>query len=158
MMVGVNGAALGVVFVIALLALLVWNTRRPAALDISVRDDRLVVRMLGWDVIYCCRREVSVPVAAVEGVCVARRESVPAKGLRVPGTSIPGVIRAGSYGSGDERDFWDVRRGEDVLVVQLRPGADEYRRLVLEVRDPHSEMLRLRPILGAAVLPLAPAV
>jgi hypothetical protein len=55
---------------------------------------------------------------------------------------------AGSYGTGDKRDFWLVRKADELLVIELRPGA-AYRRIVLEVSDPHAEALRLRPELGA---------
>jgi len=154
----VTGSGLGALVVVVCLALLVWNTRRPAAVEIAVQDDQLIVRMLGWDVVYCCRRRVVIPVAAVAGVCVAPRDDVPAEGLRMPGASIRGVIRAGSFGSGDQRDFWDVRRAAQVLVIQLKPGAAEFRRIVVEVPDAHSEMMRLRPILGATLLPQSFAV
>ena len=40
-----------------------------------------------------------------------------------------------------------VRKTEHVLVIELQPGA-AYRRLVLEVPDPHAEAIRLRPALG----------
>ena len=152
------GAQLGALVIAVLVLLVVWNTRRPPVVTITVADDQLTVRMGGWDIVYCCRREVCVPLSAVEGVCVARRDAVPAQGLRLPGTGIPGVIRAGSFGSADERDFWDVRRAEQVLVIQMRPGMAEYRRIVVEVQDPHAEMLRLRPVVGAAVLPLPAAL
>jgi hypothetical protein len=151
----VTGAGLGAVAITALVALLVWNTRRPPALNITVQDDQLTVRLLGWDVLYCCRRQVIVPLAAVDGVCVAPRQDIPVQGLRLPGTGIPGVIRAGSYGTGDQRDFWDVRRAAEVLVIQMKPRAAGYRRMVLEVPDPHGELTRLRPTLGPTVLPLA---
>jgi hypothetical protein len=106
-------------------------------------------------VFFCLRRRITIPVAAVDGVCVSRRDVIPTEGLRLPGTSIPGTIRAGSFGTGDARDFWDIRRGQELLVLQLKPGAAQYRRIVLEVADPRAELARLRPQLGPAVLPLA---
>ena len=111
---------------------------------------QLTVRMRGWDVLYCCRREVVVPLSALADVAVARREDVPAEGFRLPGTALPGVIRAGSYGNGDRRDFWDVRRGTQLLVIETKPGTHEYRRIVLEVPDAHDEMLRIRPVLTSS--------
>jgi hypothetical protein len=149
----VASALAGAVIAVAV-GFLVWNTRRPASVEIAVEGDQLVVRMRGLDVVYCCRRQLVEPLAAVAGVCVARRDSLPTGGLRLPGTAIPGVIRAGSYGTGDDRDFWDVRRSAEVLVIQMTPGAAEYRRIIVEVPDPHSEMIRLRPTLGASVLPV----
>src|SRR5438270_8317223 len=88
-------------------------------------------------------------------VCVSRRDLVPAEGLRLPGTSMGRVIRAGSFGTGDARDFWDVRGAETVLVIECKAGAAEYRRLVLQVPDAHEQALKLRPVLGAVAMPLA---
>lgn len=141
-----RSAWVGVVPLLVVAAALL-NVRRPANLRLRFDADRLVVELRGWDVLYCCRRTLEIPVAQAAGVGVYDRTSVPAQGLRLPGLSIPGVIRAGSYGTGAARDFWDVRKGAQVLVIQLRPGAS-YRRIVLEVDDPHAELLRLRPALG----------
>ena len=103
---------------------------------------------LGWrDGLLALRRRLSVPVRSVRGVAAAPSASVPRTGLRFPGTGAPGV-RIGSFGFGAQRDFWCVRRASQLLVVELEPG-EPYRRLVLEVDDPHGEALRLRPVLGA---------
>jgi hypothetical protein len=121
---------------------------RPSRLSIDVEDGALCIRMHGADGFLSLRRQLCVPLAEVEGVAVAPRRLVPATGLRFPGTSFPGVIRAGSYGVGATRDFWLVRKAQQVLVFELAPGAT-YRRIVLEVPDPHAEALRLRPLVGA---------
>jgi hypothetical protein len=128
--------------------------RRPAQFTVEQQADELVVTLLGLDRAWCCRREVRVPLALVEGVAVDRRRQVPISGPRWPGAAIPGVITAGSYGFGPARSFWDVRGGEWVLRIELAPGA-EYARLVLEPQDPHALALRLRDTLGAWV-PILP--
>lgn len=131
---------------IAVLAI-VRNSSRPTNIHVHVDDDRLVVELRGWDRLYCCRRSIETSISTVEGVGVYPRERVPAEGPRRPGTSWPRVIRAGSFGLDSARDFWDVRKAGQVLVIALKPGA-EYRRIVLEVPEPRDEMLRLRPLLG----------
>lgn len=128
-------------------ALLLPVTRSPV-LAVAVEGDLLQVRLGIWDKIYCFRRNFAVPVGDVEGAAVAPRHLVPTRGMRLPGTGIPGVIRAGSFGSGPNRDFWDVRKAEMLLVIELRHGA-EYRRIVLQVADPAAVSRELRPLLGA---------
>ena len=130
-----------------LVAVLILNMRRPAKVSVRIDGEQLIVELRGWDVFYCCRRRVVVPLNEVEGVGVFPRDMVPRQGLRLPGAAFPGVIRAGSFGIGAKRDFWDVRTGAQLLVVQLKPGA-AYRRLVLELPDPQEQLRRLRPILG----------
>ena len=114
---------------------------------LTLDGDTLCVRLGTKDALLALRRELLIPVTSVKGVAVAPRRLVPQTGLRLPGTSLPGVIRAGSYGTGERRDFWLVRRAAQLLVIELEPG-QPYRRLVLEVPDPHAEALRLRPALG----------
>lgn len=129
------------------IVLVALNMRRPTRVDIRVDGGQLIIQFRGWDAFYCGRRRLEMPVTTVEGVGVYDRSVIPAEGLRLPGTALPGVIRAGSYGTGSTRDLWDVRRGQRLLVIQMKPGA-EYRRLVLEVPDPRQTRLDLRPALG----------
>ena len=136
------GALLPLIPVVAVLVVLALTWRRPSN-QLIVEGDVLRLHLGFWDRVYCCRSDVLVPLAQVAGVAVSPRRLVPASGLRLPGTGMPGVIRAGSFGTGSSRDFWNVRRADTLLVVALRPGAG-YRRLVLEVADPTAAADALR--------------
>jgi hypothetical protein len=134
--------------VIVLVAVILIPVRRPPRIRITIEGDALRVHLGLLDKLYCCRADVVVPVDEVEGVTVSSRRLVPATGLRLPGTGIPGIIRAGSYGTGSTRDFWNVRRADSLLVFQMKPGA-AYRRLVLQVTEPSATADELCPALGA---------
>jgi hypothetical protein len=144
----VSGALIGPLIATAIIVALLATATRPSPLSIDVEGETLSIRIHGHDGVLTLHRELRIPLTQVEGVAVAARRLVPATGMRLPGTGIPGVIRAGSYGVGSSRDFWLVRKAQQVLVFELAPGAP-YRRIVLEVPDPHAEALRLRPLLGA---------
>jgi hypothetical protein len=120
----------------------------PARVDVTVEGDALVVRPRGLDVLWCFRRRVVVPLAAVALVRAVPRHAVPRAGFRRPGTAVPRVIVAGSYGSGDNRTFWDLRRARRVLLISCRLGS-EYKALVLEVPDPDGTADRLNASLVA---------
>jgi hypothetical protein len=141
-------AGMPLLLVLALLAFLTYGMVRTSAPELEVRNGELVVTLPWPDAALALRRRFRLPLGAVQGVAVAPRASVPATGLRWPGTGLPGVIRAGSYGFGAQRDFWFVRRATTLLVVVLKPG-QPYRRLVLEVAVPLEVALRLRPDVGA---------
>lgn len=128
-------------------AAILAGTWTPSRTELSVDGAALRIRIHGRDAFYALSRGMTIPVTSIEGISVAPVRTVPRTGLRLPGTGIPGVIRAGSYGTGSRRDFWLVRRAEEVLVIELREG-EPYRRIVLEVPDPRAEALRLRPVLG----------
>jgi hypothetical protein len=145
---GVWSIALVALLPLIAVAVLLFHIGRAPDVRLEVRNGELRVQQGWWDSIYCLKRRLDIPLDAIEGVAVAPKRKVPATGLRLPGTGVPGVIRAGSYGTGSSRDFWNVRRAQEYLVIQLAPGAS-YRRIVLEVPDPHAEALRLRPTVGA---------
>jgi hypothetical protein len=120
----------------------------PARVDLDVEGDTLVVRPRELDVLWTLRRRIDVPLSMVGMVRVVPRSQTPRQGLRWPGTSLPQAIRAGSYGTGEERTFWDVRRADRVLLISLRLGF-EYKSLVLEVPDPDAVAARLNKALVA---------
>lgn len=112
-------------------------------------EARLVVRLPGWDGVWAMKRSVKVPLLQVAHVTASDAADVPRRGMRMPGTALPGVIRSGSYGSGAQRELWNVRRATRVLVIDLDP-AEPYARIVLEVADPDGLAERLREALAAA--------
>jgi hypothetical protein len=84
--------------------------------------------------------EVRVPLSQVSEVRdgVARR-SVPS-GFRLPGTSFPGVIQAGTFRTRGERSFWLVGRAPTVTVIEC-PGG-RFDRIVLQLTDKAAVELR----------------
>jgi hypothetical protein len=123
---------------------------RAPGIDVDVVGDVLVVRMHGLEMLLGCRRTLRIPAEQVRGVAVQHRDRLPSVGLQFPGLAVPGVLYAGSFGLGDDRSFWNVRRAEFVLRVECRSDA-KFRRIILQVPDPSAVARRLRPILGAYV-------
>lgn len=136
-------------FSLAVFIALRVGIRQPPNLRVWVDGAHLNVRFERWDVLWTLRRGLTASLDQVETISAVPLASVPHEGARLPGTYIPGVIRAGSYGIGARRDLWDVRCAERVLVVGLRPGAP-YRRLVLQVAGVDDEAARLRLAVGTS--------
>ena len=125
------------------------QVRHPAATHLDIDGDRLVVRLGGWDVLWAMKRKVSVSLVQIAHVTTADTDSVPRRGMRLPGTSLPGWIRAGTYGTGPARELWNVRRAPRILVVDL--GSPEpFARIVVEVDDPDGAAERVREAVAAA--------
>src|SRR5579859_2863474 len=116
------------VVLVVLLGSLLWL---PARVDVAVEGSAVVVRPRGFDMLWCLRRKVVVPLASIALVRAVPRNEAPRPQLRWR-SSVPARVVAGSYGTGDGRTFWDVRRAERVLVISCRLGS-EYKTLVLEV-------------------------
>jgi len=108
---------------------------------IDLDDDELVVRFSGLDAVYALRRAVRVPRTAV--VSATAGPPPPRRGLRAPGTHIPGALSFGTWRGRFGKDLWGVRRADRVLVVELDGGA-AFERLVLEVDDPDAAAAALQ--------------
>jgi hypothetical protein len=141
------GVAIGIgvlaVLVITIIAPLVYIARGRTNVELTVDGGQLTVRLSGKDALLAFKRSITVALSDIAEVSTPVRKDVPRHGLRLPGTEIPGFIRAGSYDRGAKREFWDVRKGQTVLVIDMT-RADPYVRLVLEVDDPAGKAQWLR--------------
>jgi len=106
---------------------------------IEVIEDRLKVEILGWDKIWAFKSRLDFPL---EHVANARRWEKEKdgkwifRGIRAPGTHLPGVIVAGTYHRKGEHIFYDVHNFIDAIVIELK---DEwYARLIVEVAEPEA--------------------
>lgn len=103
--------------------------------DVQIRDSQLEVEPKGIHKLLAFKRRITVPLSSVRAV---RPDPFAAsgfwKGIRVPGTHIPGLIIAGTYYWRGQKTFFDVVRPERAIVIELS-GAS-YDRIVVEVDDP----------------------
>jgi hypothetical protein len=112
---------------------------------VSIRDDVAVFSVQGLHKLWAFKSRLEVPLAHIKAV-----RADPAvtrgwwKGIRAPGTHVPGVIVAGTYyHRGLKKTFWDVVDPERAIVVEL--DGERYERLIVEVEDPSAEVARLSP-------------
>lgn len=102
---------------------------------LQVADGTLEVEVQGWHKLWAFKRRIRVSLAAI-GEVQREHEATSGlwKGLRAPGTHLPGVVVAGPYYRAGERHFWDVRHGDRAIAIELE--GQRYDRLVVEVEDP----------------------
>ncbi|GIE76351.1 hypothetical protein Aph02nite_23010 [Actinoplanes philippinensis] len=101
---------------------------------VTTENGNLVVEIEGLDKLWSLKSSLTIPLANVRGATADPGMVKEPKGLRAPGTHLPGVITAGTFHQDGERVFWDVRDGARAVVIEL---ADQrYARLVIEVADP----------------------
>jgi hypothetical protein len=115
--------------------------------EIELTRDALIVHVRGMDRLWALKSRLEIPLSHVVGAEVnpevARQWR---KGIRTPGTHVPGVITAGTFHQEGERVFWDVHDPEKTVVIQLRD--ERYARLVIEVDDPNAIAAAIRKTLG----------
>jgi hypothetical protein len=117
--------------------------------ELSLDSAQLRIKVLGWSRIWCLKSQLEVPLIHLRG---ARADGDLPKGfwIRLPGTYVPGLIKAGSYrNSRGKWSFWDLRRARDrIIVIEL--SGWQYDFIVVEVGNPAAAIEMLRPALPTA--------
>ena len=116
----------------------------------EIKNGTLHLTVEGVDKIWALKSQLSIPLTHITGV---RVDSEIVKGwwhgFRVPGTSIPGVITAGTFYQDGKRVFWDIHHPAEAVVVSL--DHETYDELVIEVENPEAFVGVLRQALGSPV-------
>jgi len=114
--------------------------------DIRIEGDTLVVDITGLDKLWALKSSLTIPLANVRGATSDPGIVREPKGLRAPGTHLPGVITAGTFHIDGEKVFWDVHDAAKAVVIEL---ADErYARLVVQVDDPRTTVAQIEAALS----------
>ena len=104
----------------------------------NVGKDSLDITLEGLEKVWALKGSLNVPLEHIVHADARQPESS-LLDLRIPGTHLPGIIRAGSYycrrSGGWQWEFWYLTRLEP-LVIELK--GEHYGRLVLGVKDARS--------------------
>ena len=103
---------------------------------VSIDDTDLVIEIEGMDKLWALQSRLTIPLANVRGATADPGIAKEPRGVRVPGTWIPGVLTAGTFRRDGERVFWDVHDPADAVVIELRD--ERYTRLIIQVPDPRA--------------------
>ena len=126
--------------------------------DVEINNGILELRVLGMHKFWAFKDSIQIPLASIEMVRIdAARARAGPEGARNPGTSIAGVIRAGTYNAGVSRTFWDVHNPEHAISIKLKNSQDlfagiedRYDELIVEVADPAETVERINRALSMA--------
>ena len=99
--------------------------------EVQIVDGLLIVRVMGWDKVWSLKSHLDIPLQHVVGAHAAPDH---VRGIRAPGTYIPGVITAGTFHVDGDKVFWDVHNPAKAMAIDLRH--DRYAKLIVEVSDP----------------------
>jgi hypothetical protein len=117
--------------------------------EIEIEGDKVIFEVQGWDKLWSLRSRLEMPLAHIEG---ARVDTQPAmgwfQGLKLAGTDIPNIFRAGTFYQEGGLVFWDVHHPEQTIVVEL--AHERYKKLVVEVADPEAAVKLLNDALAKA--------
>jgi hypothetical protein len=121
--------------------------RSHAVAEVELTENALIVHVRGMDRLWALKSRLEIPLAHVVGAEVYPQVAQGwRKGIRAPGTHVPGVITAGTFYQEGERVFWDVHDPEKTVVINLKD--ERYARLVIEVDDPPATAAAIQGALG----------
>ncbi|MGO2722681.1 MAG: PH domain-containing protein [Lactobacillus sp.] len=100
---------------------------------VTLTADKLVVIPQGLTKITALKTKIAVPLAHVLGASIDNGILKESKGLRLPGTAVPGYW-TGSFFKDGEESFFNVKMSDQAVVIQLKD--EKYTRLILGVANP----------------------
>jgi hypothetical protein len=116
-------------------------------ISISIAAAAAHIEVKGMDKLWAFKGRLEIPLAHIRGVhadpSIARGWRA---GIKAPGTSIPGVIRAGTFYEDGKRVFWDVHDPDKTIVIDLHD--ERYDQLIVEVADPAATVKQLNAALA----------
>jgi hypothetical protein len=140
--------------------------REPLACDnsivveIVITHDQLHLEVKGSHKLWALKSRLEIPLEHITGV---HSDPAPAmgwfQGMKIAGTDLPNVFRAGLFWQEGDKVFWDVRHPKKTIVVELED--ETCAKLVVEVKDPAKAVAEISQALadyraakGAAALEL----
>ncbi len=100
-------------------------------MQLLIDHDRLRIDLNTWERIlaFFFNQTLEIPLNHIQQATTGKPET-DWKEVRLPGTFLPGVIKAGTYYTSQGREFWYVSR-EECLTLELK---DEfYKKIVLTI-------------------------
>jgi len=109
---------------------------------VKVAGGRVEVDLSQKERLAALRGDVSAALGEIVDVRVSPHPFGELRGIRAPGTGVPGVIAIGPWRHPGGKDFVAIYRGRPAVVVTLVRGS-EFERLIVGVQDPDETVARV---------------
>jgi hypothetical protein len=109
--------------------------------EIAFDDGNVVVHLGVWEQLGAFHKTLRIPFGHVSAVWTSATPRHELRGLRAPGTGLPGAVLLGTWRTRNTKDFAAIYRNRPALIVELHD--DEFDRVVVSVEDPADVMERL---------------
>ena len=103
-------------------------------MNLAINDERLKIGLSLWEKIWAAQfnHRFEIPLTHIEQVS-AKAPQVNWWDVRLPGTLLPGVIKAGTYYTNQGREFWYVTSDKNFLTLEL--SHEFYQKVVLTIKE-----------------------
>ena len=103
--------------------------------NITVHGDTAIFEVQGWDKLWAFKSRLEIPLAHIKNIYADPDRAIGwLDSLKLFGTSIPNIFRAGTFYQQGDLVFWDVHNAENTIVIVLEH--EHFNKLIIEVADP----------------------
>lgn len=103
--------------------------------SIQKQDSNFIFEVIGMHKLWAFKSQLMIPIEHIAKVSQDNDYVKKCwKGWRMPGTSIPAIITAGTFYSDGNKSFWDVVDTEKCIIIDLTD--ESYNQLIIEVENP----------------------
>lgn len=111
--------------------------------DLLFAADKLHLEVKGTHKLWALTSRLEIPIEHITG---SHADPEPAmgwfQGLKIAGTDLPHVFRAGLFWQDGDKVFWDVRHPHKTIVIELED--EKFSKLIIEVKDPAAAVEEIR--------------
>lgn len=113
---------------------------------VTIQEKNLVIEPQGLDKIWALKDKLVIPLVHVKNLKVDGNILKGYKGIRIPGTAIPGYYYAGTFKKEGKKTFYNTHQNATPLVIELKN--EDFDRLIIEVDEPESVINEIKPQLS----------
>ncbi len=111
--------------------------------------DRIRFEVEGIDKMWALRSSLEFPVSHIRSVRIDPEAATGWwHGIKLWGSSIPGILTAGTFYQNGRVVFYDVHDPERTIVIEL--DHEHYDRMIVEVADPEAEKAKIESVITAS--------
>ncbi len=102
---------------------------------ISKEENNFHFKVEGLHKLWALKSQLTIPIQNVVRA-YQNRDALNGwwKGIRMPGTHVPGLITAGTFYQSGGKIFWDVVNKDNAIIIDLED--ENYSKLIIEVDNP----------------------
>ncbi len=98
----------------------------------TITKDQLEINFSITKKILAVKGSFKIPLKHIQSITTQLQKPT-WKEIRVPGTNLPGLIKAGTYYTDKGKQFWFVTKGKGILNIELKN--ESYKRIILGIDD-----------------------
>jgi hypothetical protein len=108
---------------------------------IEKNNGNFIFTIKGIHKLWALKSELTIPAEHIMDAYPNTNNLHVSLGLRMPGTSVPGLIEAGTFIGRDGVIFCDITNGSKSIVIDLQN--DHYDKMIIDVEDPDNAIALL---------------